>query len=168
MTTDGLLVALTGRFPTSAVVDSHGQDVVYVDRADWAAVARWLRDEQGFEQCADITAVDQMPLPHRALPPGVHQERFEVVANYLSYTRNRRLRVIAQVPDGEAIDSLFDCFPGVEMPEREVYDLFGVGFTGHPDLSRLLMPDDWEGHPLRKDDAPSRVPVQFKDAPRPS
>ena len=73
------------------------------------------------------------------------------------------------MPDGDAceVESLFELFPGTELPEREIYDLFGVRFAEHPDLVRLLMPDDWEGHPLRKDDAPSRVPVQFKEAQRP-
>jgi NADH-quinone oxidoreductase subunit C len=90
-----------------------------------------------------------------------------VVANFLSHSRNQRIRAICQVPDGAEVESLFEVYPGTELPEREVYDLFGVPFAGHPDLSRLLLPDDWEGHPLRKDDAPARVPVQFKEAPRP-
>jgi NADH:ubiquinone oxidoreductase subunit C len=106
--------------------------------------------------------------PSRALPPGVKAERFEVVANFLSHSRNRRVRAICQAADGVAVDSLFDVFPGVELPEREIWDLLGVPFTGHPDLTRLMLPDDWEGHPLRKDDSPARVPVQFKGAPRPS
>ncbi len=155
------------QFPGTVLADSHGQDVLYVDRRHWGALARWLRDEAGFEQCVDITAVDQLLQPDRLLPPGVAPERFEVVANFLSYSRNVRLRAICQVPDGVAVDSLFDVYPGTELPEREVWDLLGVPFTGHPDLTRLMMPDEWEGHPLRKDDHPARVPVQFKEAPRP-
>ncbi|MGH9043124.1 MAG: NADH-quinone oxidoreductase subunit C [Acidimicrobiia bacterium] len=155
-----------GRFPHAALADSHGQTVVYIDRRDWRALAQWLRDE-GFEQCVDITAVDQLLRPARPLPAGVAPERFEVVANFLSYSRNLRLRAICQVPDGVAVDSLFAVYPGTELPEREVWDLLGVPFDGHPDLTRLMMPDGWEGHPLRKDDHPARVPVQFKDAPRP-
>ncbi|MGH8991512.1 MAG: NADH-quinone oxidoreductase subunit C [Acidimicrobiia bacterium] len=156
-----------GHFPNAVLVDSHGQAVLYVDRGDWGSLARWLRDEGGYEQCSDITAVDQLLRPHRMLPPGVVPERFEVVANFLSYSRNLRLRAICQVPDGVAVESLFDVYPGTELPEREVWDLLGVPFAGHPDLTRLMMPDEWEGHPLRKDDFPARVPVQFKEAPRP-
>jgi len=95
------------------------------------------------------------------------RERFEVVGNFLSHPRNRRIRFVCQVPDGGEVESLFELFSGTELPEREVYDLLGVRFAGHPDLTRLLMPDDWEGHPLRKDDAPARVPVQFKEAQAP-
>jgi len=155
------------RFPAAVLADSHGQEVLYVDRGDWRPLARWLRDEAGFEQCVDITAVDQLLRPGRPLPPGTEPERFEVVANFLSYSRNLRLRAICQVPDGVAVDSLFDVYPGTELPEREVWDLLGVPFAGHPDLARLMMPDEWEGHPLRKDDSPARVPVQFKEAPPP-
>src|SRR5205823_13495983 len=75
--------------------------------------------------------------------------------------------VLRQVPDGGEVASLIELFPGTERPEREVYDLFGARFAGHPDLVRLLLPDDWDGHPLRKDDAPARVPVQFKEAQAP-
>ena len=158
-------VAALERFPGVVPVDSHGQGVLYVDRHHWRDLAAWLRDEQRFTQCVDITAVDQLLRPTRHLPPGVTPERFEIVANFLSHPRNLRIRAICQVPDGVEVESLFDVYPGTEMPEREIYDLFGVPFAGHPDLTRLLMPDDWVGHPLRKDDPPARVPVQFKEAP---
>ena len=164
---DVVLAAAVERFPAAVAEHSHGQPVLHIGAAEWLELARWLRDEEQFTQCVDITAVDQLLQPNRPLPPGVSPERFEVVANFLSHPRNRRLRAICQVAEGAEVDSLFDIYPGVELPEREVYDLFGVRFAGHPDLSRLLMPDDWEGHPLRKDDPPAWVPVQFKEAPAP-
>lgn len=161
------VTAVLDRFPGSVDADSHGQTVVHVDRGHWRELARFLRDEQQFTSCVDLTAVDQLLRPARPLHPGVRPERFEVVANFLSHPRNLRLRAICQVPDGGEVESLVVVYPGVEFPEREVFDLLGVRFAGHPDLTRLLMPDDWEGHPLRKDDSPARVPVQFKEAPGP-
>ena len=122
----------------------------------------------GFEQLSDLTAVDYLTHPGRALPPGVEAERFEVVANLLSISLRRRVRVRVQVPeDDPVVDTLWDLYPGAEAMEREVFDLFGVRFDGHPDLTRILMPEDWEGHPLRKDYGVGRVPVQFKEAPGP-
>ena len=91
-----------------------------------------------------------------------------MVVNLLSLSQARRVRVRVQVPDDDAVvDSLFDLYPGVEAMEREAYDLFGIVFAGHPDMTRILMPEDWEGHPLRKDYGVGRVPVQFKGAPGP-
>jgi NADH-quinone oxidoreductase subunit C len=164
---DDVAEALVDHVKGAVASESHGQPVVHIPRESWREAVRFLKEEQDFTQCSDITAVDQLLRPDRPVPPGVDRERFEVVANFLSHPRNRRIRLISQVPDGGEIDSLFDLFPGTELPEREVYDLLGVRFAGHPDLVRLLMPDDWEGHPLRKDDAPARVPVQFKEAQRP-
>jgi NADH-quinone oxidoreductase subunit C len=124
--------------------------------------------ESGFEQLSDLTAVDYLTHPGRHLPPGVDPERFEVVVNLLSMSAQRRVRVRVQVPaDDAVVDSLFDLYPGVEAMEREAFDFFGVRFEGHPDLTRILMPEDWEGHPLRKDYGVGRVPVQFKEAPGP-
>jgi NADH:ubiquinone oxidoreductase subunit C len=165
---DEVAAVLVAQFPDGVFHESHGQPVVYVPRAQWHDVAAFLRDEQQFTQCVDVCAVDQLVAPARAIPAGVDAERFEVVANFLSHARNRRIRVIAQVPlDEPTIASLTDLYPGVNFAERETYDLFGVEFTGHPDLTRILMPDDWLGHPLRKDDSPARVPVTFKGDPSP-
>jgi len=69
--------------------------------------------------------------------------------------------------DDPVVPSIVDLYPGMAFAEREVYDMFGIVFTGHDDLSRILMPDDWIGFPLRKDDAPARVPVTFKEDPAP-
>ena len=122
----------------------------------------------GFEQLSDLTAVDYLTHPGRTLAPGVEPERFEVVANLLSLSLGRRVRVRVQVPEDEpVVVSLWDLYPGAEAMEREVFDLYGVRFDGHPDLTRILMPEDWEGHPLRKDYGVGRVPVQFKEAPGP-
>ena len=75
---------------------------------------------------------------------------------------------MTKLPESETtIASLVDLYPGMNFPEREAYDLLGVTFEGHPDLTRILLPDDWEGHPLRKDDFPARVPVTFKGDPGP-
>ena len=165
---DEVAAAVLERFPDAVFHESHGQAVVYVARDAWHDVAAFLRDEQQFTQCLDVTAVDQLVAPARAIPAAVAAERFEVVANFLSHVRNRRIRVIAQVPvDDPTIASITDLYPGVNFAERETYDLFGVEFTDHPDLARILMPDDWLGHPLRKDDSPARVPVTFKGDPSP-
>jgi NADH:ubiquinone oxidoreductase subunit C len=165
---DEVAAAVLERFPGTIFADSHGQAVVYVDRAVWLDVATYLRDEQQFTQCLDVTAVDLIVASSRPEPAGVATERFEVVANFLSHPRNRRIRVITEVPaEDPTVASLTNLYPGLNFAEREVYDMFGVEFTDHPDLTRILMPDDWNGYPLRKDDAPARVPVTFKGDPGP-
>jgi NADH:ubiquinone oxidoreductase subunit C len=165
---DEVAAAIVERFAGTVFVESHGQPVVHVAPDEWHDLAAFLRDEQQFTQCVDVTGVDQLVAEARAVPDGITAERFEVVANFLSHARNRRIRAIAQVPaEAPSIASLADLYPGVNFAEREVYDLFGIEFTGHPDLTRILMPDDWVGYPLRKDDAPARVPVTFKGDPSP-
>lgn len=165
---DEVAAAIIARFPGSVPVSSHGQAVVHLDRSVWEGAAALLRDEEGFTQCVDVTAVDHLVDVARPVVPGPAPERFEVVASFLSHTRNRRIRLITQVPEQDPeVPSLTSLYPGVDFAEREVYDMFGIRFAGHPDLTRILMPDDWIGYPLRKDDAPARVPVTFKGDPGP-
>lgn len=146
---------------------SRGQLVVHVDRDTYLEVITALRDD-GYAFCSDLTAIDYLLAIDRPLPVAVTPERFEVVVNLLHMEEAKRVRVRAQVPEAEpTLPTLFELFPGTEAMEREVYDLFGIVFDGHPDLTRILMPDDWEGHPLRKDYPIGRIPVQFKEAPGP-
>jgi|OM-RGC.v1.019562970 NADH:ubiquinone oxidoreductase 27 kD subunit len=137
---------------------SSGQDVVRVPAERLAEVGEAARDA-GFELGADLTAVDRL---------GIREPRFEVVVNLLSVQHNVRLRLLVTVPDEEdpVVPTLSEVWPGLEFFEREVYDMFGIRFEGHSDLTRILMPDDWVGHPLRKDYATGEVPVQFKASPK--
>jgi NADH-quinone oxidoreductase subunit C len=122
----------------------------------------------GFEMCADLCAVDYLTHPGRSLPDGVTAERFEVVVNLVSLSLRQRVRIRVQVPESDpVVESIVDLYPGADAMEREAYDLVGIVFSGHPDMTRILMPEDWEGHPLRKDYGVGRVPVQFKEAPGP-
>jgi NADH-quinone oxidoreductase subunit C len=144
---------------------SRGQLVVHPTRADYVDMVGLLYDD-GYRVCVDLTGVDYLMHPDRALPAGVSAERFEVAVNLLSNETRRRIRLRVQVPEDDlTLPSIFLLHPGTEAMERETYDMFGIVFTGHPDLSRILMPDDWEGHPLRKDFGIGRIPVQFKGAP---
>ncbi|HEX3333881.1 MAG TPA: NADH-quinone oxidoreductase subunit C [Acidimicrobiales bacterium] len=141
--------------------------LAFPNRDTYKAMVAAFR-QAGFELCADVCAVDYLTHPGRSLPEGVTPERFEVVVNLLSLSMRQRVRIRVQVPESDpVIDSIFDVYPGCEAMEREAYDLMGIIFAGHPDLTRILMPEDWEGHPLRKDYGVGRVPVQFKEAPGP-
>ncbi len=140
------------------------QVVLHVGRDGYLDAVRAMTDD-GFGICADLTAVDYVAHPGRLLPDGVTAERFEVVVNFLDISAARRVRLRVQVPDGDpTLPSLFDIHPGTEAMEREVYDMFGISFDDHPDMTRILMPEDWEGYPLRKDYAVGAIPVQFKAA----
>ncbi len=148
-----------------ALVLALGQQVLFVPRDRYATVVKALLAD-GYEMCVDLTAVDYLLMPHRSLPVGIAAERFEIVVNLLSLKDRKRIRMRTQVPESDpTIPTLFDLYPGSEAMEREVYDMFGIVFTDHPDLSRILMPEDWDGHPLRKDYDVGRIPVQFKGAP---
>lgn len=139
----------------------------FVTPKQYFALVRAFKDDD-YEMCVDLCAVDYLEHLDRPLPEGVDGTRFEVVVNLLSLSKRLRARVRVMAGDvTPVVDSLFSLYPGTEAMEREAFDLFGVLFTGHPDMTRILMPEDWEGHPLRKDYAVGKVPVQFKEAPGP-
>jgi NADH-quinone oxidoreductase subunit C len=152
---------------TGSVTSIDGHEVAFPDKSRYHEVAADYK-AAGFELLADITAVDYLDYPERPLPDVVMPQRFELVVMLLSLAGRRRVRLRVQVPeDDPVVSSLWDLYRGAEAMEREVFDMFGFVFTGHPDLTRILMPEDWEGHPLRKDFGVGRVPVQFKEAPGP-
>jgi NADH-quinone oxidoreductase subunit C len=133
--------ALSGAVVGHAVVN--GELTITANAGDIVQIATFLRDDPGCAFCAiiDVTAVDW---PQR-------DRRFDVVYHLLSPTRNQRIRVKIEVDEATPVASLVEVFPGVNWYEREVYDLYGVVFTGHPDMRRLLTDYGFEGHPLRKD-----------------
>jgi len=146
------------------VQDSHGQRVLHASRDQYVSVIKALADE-GYEMCVDLTGVDYLAMPQRTIGFGIQAERFEVAVNLLSLSQRKRIRVRVQVPaDDCTMPTLFDIHPGTEAHERETFDMFGIVFTGHPDMTRILMPEDWDGHPLRKDYRQGSIPVQFKGA----
>lgn len=142
--------------------DERGQQVLYPSRDEYLDVLG-MAAADGFELCVDVCAVDGLTDRSRTVPPGIEPERFEVVVNLLDLRGRRRLRIRTQVPaDDPQVPSAVGLYPGAEAPEREAADLFGISFSDHPDPSRILMPPDWDGHPLRKDYAIGAIPVQFK------
>jgi NADH-quinone oxidoreductase subunit C len=145
------------------MTDSRGQSVMFVTASDYVSTITKLFTD-GFSMCVDLTAVDYLLHGGRSVPSDVVAQRFEVVVNLLSISKRERVRVRLQVAEGESVPSLFDIHPSTEAMEREVFDMFGIVFDGHPDLTRILMPEDWDGYPLRKDYSQGRIPVQFKGA----
>lgn len=154
--------ALLHGHPTT---EAPGSTIVHTDAAGYLALCEALKAD-GYAMFIGVSGVDYLTHPGRALPEGVRPERFEVVVELLSLVRRHRVRVRCQVPESDPrVPTLFDLWAGAEAHEREVFDMFGVVFDNHPDPSRILMPEDWEGHPLRKDYATGHIPVQFKEAP---
>jgi len=135
-----------------------GEKTIWVKRDKIVAILTILRDnvETAFNFLSDLTAVDQLKVHAPS------QERFEIVYNLYSMSTFKRLRVKAIVPeDDTTIDSVETVWPAANWLEREVYDLFGITFNNHSDLRRIQMPDDWIGHPLRKDYPMGGEQVEF-------
>lgn len=155
-------------YPSLGVLEKFGQVSLFTDTSGYLTLAKALYDDS-FEFLSDLCGVDYLSYSAtRELPDGVEPLRFEVAVNLLSMKKRQRIKIRALIGgDNPEIDSLIEIFPGCENFEREVYDMFGIKFRGHPDLSRILMPEGWQGHPLRKDYPVSRVPVQFKESPGP-
>ena len=114
--------------------------VLFIAAAQIGAVCQFLK-EAGFERASGITAVDWWP----------KTPRFEVVYLLHSLRHNKRVRLSVRLEEGEEIESVCPVWRGANWYEREVFDLFGIRFRNHPNLERIMMPADWEGHPLRKD-----------------
>jgi len=126
------------------IVESRGETTVVVARKHLLRVAEFLATQPslGFSLLSDITTVDRFPM----------EPRFEVNYHLVSIERKARLRLKVKLTSQDpVVHSVTPVWPTANWHERENYDLFGIQFEGHPDLRRILMPDDWEGHPLRKD-----------------
>jgi len=122
-----------------------------------AEVAQIMRDDESlrFELCSSVSGVDYLNSDAR---------RLHVTYQLTSMTYRRRVRLEVAVPVDVPVPSVTSVYPTADWQERETYDMFGVVFTGHPNLTRILMPDDWEGHPQRKDYPLGGVPVEYKGA----
>lgn len=135
---------------------SYGQTTVEVNKVRLIACLQLLK-ENGFDVLMDLTAADY-------LHPEIHTKVFYFLHNTQNFDR---LRIFVSIAREESLPSVTGIWAGASWYERELFDLFGVHFNGHSDLKRLLMPDDWLGHPLRKDYALTEEPVQFKHGVKP-
>jgi len=118
-----------------------GQNYLVVDRNIVHEVLQLLRDDEGFDYCVDLTAVHYPK----------NEKQFEIIYILYSFPKNERIRVKTSIAEGEAVPTVTDLWVTSDWLEREVFDMFGITFTGHPNLKRILLPDGWKGYPLRKD-----------------
>ena len=118
-----------------------GQNYMVVEPAIVSEVLQILRNREQFDYCVDITAVHY---PER-------EKQFDMLWILYSFSKNERIRVKIMIADGESVSSAVSVWATANWLEREVYDMFGIRFDGHPDLKRILLPDGWKGYPLRKD-----------------
>jgi len=119
-----------------------GQNYLIVDSSIVSEILTLMRDDEGFDYCVDITAVHY---------PKREKAEFDVVYVLYSFAQNARLRVKTQIADGSEVPTAVPIWETANWLEREVFDMFGIHFTGHPDMKRILLPEEWKGHPLRKD-----------------
>jgi NADH-quinone oxidoreductase subunit C len=159
---DVILKKLKERFADSILeVREFREELTLIVRKEGIVqICQFLKDdpELGFNFLSDICGVDW---PER-------KPRFDVVYNLYSISKNHRVRLKVRVEDGEKVPSVTSVWRTANWHEREVFDMFGIGFEGHPDLRRILMSEDWEGHPLRKDFPLTKEEVMFnhnKDRP---
>jgi NADH-quinone oxidoreductase subunit C len=138
-----LVGRVRAKFATALLeaIEDRKQAILSVECGRLAEVAQYLRDEEKFDLLSDLTALDW---PKR-------EKRFDVVLNLYSLAKNERLRVKARAGDGDEVPSVAGVWPTANWLEREAFDMFGILFAGHPNLTRILLPDDWQGYPLRKD-----------------
>jgi NADH-quinone oxidoreductase subunit C len=139
---------LRERFPeviqSISTLESYPDELtIKVDKDKIIEICQFLKDEPhlDFNYLSDLCGVDYPE----------HEERFEVVYHLYSISKKHRLRLKLSVKDGESVPSVIGVWQTANWHEREAYDLLGIPFEGHPDLRRILLPDDWEGHPLRKE-----------------
>jgi NADH-quinone oxidoreductase subunit C len=148
---DKLVQKLKAKFPSAVLeaLEFIGQVSLRIEPGAIVAVCSFLRDDvdASFNYLSDLTCVHYPMAPEWPL---------EIVYNLYSISRNERVRLKVSIAEGANVDSVTGVWPTANWMEREVYDLFGVSFNNHPDLRRILLPDDWEGHPLRKD-----YPLEF-------
>ena len=137
-----LVAKLKGEYGSGIEPLTHlGQNYMVVDRSLIPELLQVLRNDEQFDYCVDITAVHY---PKR-------EKQFDVVWVLYSFSRNERIRVKTQIAEEESLPSSVPIWTTTNWLEREVFDMFGITFDGHPDLKRILLPDGWKGHPLRKD-----------------
>jgi NADH-quinone oxidoreductase subunit C len=140
------------------VLVEHGELTLFVRREHLVAVARAMRDDPGlaFELCLGVSGVHY---------PGEQGRESHAVYHLLSISRNRRVRLEVTAPDADPhIPSVTGVYPTCDWHERETWDFFGIAFDGHPNLTRIEMPDDWRGHPQRKDYPLGGIDVEYRGA----
>ena len=142
------------------VVVDRGELTLHIKREKLVEVAKVLRDKLLFEMCLGVNGVHY---------PNQSGRELHAIYPLLSITNNRRVRLEVACPDSDPhIPSLVEVWAGNNWHERETYDMFGINFDGHPALTRILMPDDWKGHPQRKDYALNGIAVEYKGATTPA
>jgi NADH-quinone oxidoreductase subunit C len=160
---DDVYDALAEAYPTvddaiEHVVVDRGELTLHIKAERIAEVCQVMRDDEGlrFELCSSVSGVDYL---------GADPDRLHVTYHLTSMTYRRRVRLEVAVPaEDPRVPSVTSVYPTADWQERETYDMFGVVFEGHPNLTRILMPDDWEGHPQRKDYPLGGIAVEYKGA----